>query len=79
MLQTLLEKLEQIRKDLGQSKVFDVVGRLLDGKSLGAYMEDVLQGRAADATRDVDEKITRQRVEDIPARGLSRFMAPRAT
>src|SRR5262249_45190706 len=39
VLRTLLDKLEQIRRELGSDKVFDVVGRLLEGVSLRAYMD----------------------------------------
>jgi len=42
VLKTLLEKLERIRRELGSDKVFDVIGRLLEGVSLKEYMEQAV-------------------------------------
>ena len=39
---TLLEKLERIRKELSNDKVFDVIGQLFEGVSLRDYMEQVV-------------------------------------
>ena len=39
VLQTLLEKLESIRRELRSDKVFDVIGQLFEGLSLRDYME----------------------------------------
>ena len=41
VMQTLLEKMERIRKELGSDKVFDVIGQLFEGISLREYMEQV--------------------------------------
>jgi SNF2 family DNA or RNA helicase len=41
VMQTLLKKLEDIRKELGNDKVFDVIGQLLEGVSLREYMEQM--------------------------------------
>jgi len=48
VLKTLLDKLEVIRKRLRSDKVFDVVGRLFEGVSLRAYMEQALTDEGAD-------------------------------
>lgn len=42
VVQTLLEKLESIRKQLGSDKVFDVVGRLIEGVSIRDYLRECL-------------------------------------
>lgn len=74
VLKTLLDKLEKIRKDLGQDKVFDVIGLLLDGKSLAGYMEDIAaHGKAESLARDMDAKITRRRVEEIEHEDRERY------
>lgn len=39
VVKTLLDKLEEIRKQLGSDKVFDVVGRLFEGLSLTDYLQ----------------------------------------
>jgi SNF2 family DNA or RNA helicase len=39
VIQTLLDKLERIRKELRSDKVFDVIGRLFEGVSIKRYME----------------------------------------
>jgi SNF2 family DNA or RNA helicase len=40
VIRTLLDKLENIREELGSDKVFDVVGRLFEGVSIRDYMEE---------------------------------------
>jgi superfamily II DNA/RNA helicase len=47
VLRTLLEKLERIRRELGSDKVFDVIGRLLEGVSLKQYMEQCVTEEGA--------------------------------
>lgn len=73
VLQTLLDKLEKIRDGLGQDKVFDVVGRLLEGKSLAAYMEDVIKGNVVDATKDVEAKVTEERMVEAQREERDRY------
>ena len=53
VMQTLLEKMERIRKELGSDKVFDVIGRLFEGISLREYMEQV-------TLADDDHEVRRQ-------------------
>ncbi len=57
VMKTLLEKLERIRRELTSDKVFDVIGRLFEGVSLRAYME-----QAAGGTED-ESKALAQRIE----------------
>ena len=46
-MKTLLEKLERIRKELGNDKVFDVIGRLFEGVSIKEYMEKAVASEGA--------------------------------
>jgi SNF2 family DNA or RNA helicase len=39
VIKTLLDKLEEIRKQLGSDKVFDVVGRIFEGMSITEYIQ----------------------------------------
>src|SRR5260370_40784444 len=48
VMKTLLEKLERIRKELGNDKVFDVIGRLFEGLSIKDYMERALTTEGAE-------------------------------
>jgi len=69
VLRILLEKLERIRRELGSDKVFDVVGRLFEGLSFSRYMEKVLtDGGLAEATAEIEGRLTRQQVEALEAR-----------
>jgi Helicase conserved C-terminal domain len=69
VMQTLLEKMERIRRELGSDKVFDVIGQLFEGVSLREYMEQVAM--AADE-REVQHriagKLTREQVRALQAR-----------
>lgn len=51
VVKTLLDKLEEIRQQLGTDKVFDVVGRLFEGVSLADYMR-----RAVDSDAKADQE-----------------------
>ncbi|MBX5449796.1 helicase-related protein [Thermogemmatispora sp.] len=65
VMERLLEKLEAIRQELGSDKVFDVIGRLLEGVSLREYMERVVLGPAEETgeiERRLEESLTAQRV-----------------
>lgn len=65
VLKTLLDKLKKIREELGSDKVFDVVGRLFEGKSLREYMEEVLtQGETA-AEKAIEEHVTIEAIAAI--------------
>src|SRR5437667_7911455 len=66
VMQTLLKKLELIRKELHSDKVFDVIGRLFEGISLREYMERViLAGDGSDMQRQIEGTLTRSQVEAI--------------
>lgn len=65
VLKTLLDKLERIRKELGSDKVFDVVGRLFEGVSIREYMERVLADSEAAAELEIDQRITKQHVQQV--------------
>lgn len=69
VMQTLLQKLEAIRKALGNDKVFDVIGHLLQGVSLREYMEQLVSGGDEQAiTRRLTGTLTQQQVEAFSAR-----------
>jgi superfamily II DNA or RNA helicase len=69
VLHTLLEKLERIRKELRSDKVFDVVGRILEGVSMREYMAMAL---TEDGLRDAQERIaaclTSEKIEALETR-----------
>src|SRR6185437_4587839 len=70
VLQTLLDKLERIRKELGSDKVFDVIGRLFEGVSIKQYMESAVtsDGAAEAACRLLEGTLTKEQVEALEAR-----------
>lgn len=51
VVKTLLDKLEEIRKQLGSDKVFDVVGRIFEGMSLTEYIQ-----RAVESENEADRE-----------------------
>ena len=51
VIKTLLDKLEEIRKQLGSDKVFDVVGRIFGGMSITDYIQ-----RAVESDDEADRK-----------------------
>ena len=64
VLKTLLDKLENIRKELNSDKVFDVIGRLFEGLSLKDYLEkSVTDQGAADSVSEIEGKLTPEQVE----------------
>ena len=66
VLQTLLRKLEEIRKQLGSDKVFDVIGRLFEGVSIKQYMEmAAAEDRTDEATRELEGRLTKEQVEAL--------------
>ena len=72
VLQVLLDKLDAVRRELRSDKVFDVIGRLFENRSLGDYLLDTLAG---DGERRVRERLetaltARQvrRIEEADAR-----------
>jgi len=66
VLKTLLDKLERIRKELGSDKVFDVVGRVLEGVSIKSYIEQALTEQGAnDATSQIEALLTEEQVTTL--------------
>lgn len=65
VLKTLLDKLERIRKELRSDKVFDVIGRVLQGVSLKDYIEQTLVRSADDIAGDVDRQVSKEEVEAL--------------
>ncbi|MBC7347356.1 MAG: DUF3883 domain-containing protein, partial [Clostridia bacterium] len=66
VLEALLRKLEQIRKELGSDKVFDVIGRLFEGVSIKQYMEmAAAEDRTDEATRELEGRLTKEQVEAL--------------
>ena len=74
VMRTLLEKLERIRKELRSDKVFDVVGRLFEGVSLRAYLEQAATEEGAEqAIQALEGRLTPEQVCAIQAREQKLF------
>ncbi len=74
VLQTLLEKLESIREQLGSDKVFDVVGHLLQDVSLKTYLENAATDEGAEkAIREIGGRLTPEQVRAREERDRARF------
>ena len=74
VLKTLLDKLENIRKQLGSDKVFDVVGRLFENVSLQAYMERAAtEDGVRGAIEDIDSRLTQEQVRALDTRERALF------
>ena len=67
VLEVLLEKLDAIRGELSSDKVFDVIGRLFEGRPLGEVMRGGLAGdRDAEAAeRLLAVRLTAERVAEV--------------
>ena len=66
VLRILLEKLDNIRTQLASDKVFDVVGRLLEGVSIKDYLERALEeGNTDSVVERIDKLLTTDRVRDV--------------
>ncbi|MDQ2843819.1 MAG: DUF3883 domain-containing protein [Acidobacteriota bacterium] len=77
VLKTLLDKLDRIREELGSDKVFDVIGRLLEGRSMRDLMQEATTeaGARAAETR-IDDGVTTDRFRVIEATDQAAFGAP---
>jgi len=63
VLQTLLEKLEEARKDLASDKVFDVVGQILQGASIRDLLRNALLEDSSDkARRSIENRLATQKL-----------------
>ncbi len=64
VLKVLLDKLERIRKELGNDKVFDVIGSQFGDVALrDLIFRAVVEGEDAEVARTIDSTLTRDRVE----------------
>ncbi|AUB82576.1 helicase-related protein [Candidatus Thiodictyon syntrophicum] len=75
VVKTLLDKLEEIRNELGSDKVFDVVGRMFEDVSLADYVR-----RAVDSDETADReamavagKLTAEQIRALAAREESLY------
>ena len=74
VLLTLLQKLEDIRKELRSDKVFDVIGRVFQGVSITTYMADALTGGDTDAlVARLEGQITVEQVTALAVKERSLF------
>jgi superfamily II DNA or RNA helicase/DNA-binding XRE family transcriptional regulator len=74
VIQTLLDKLERIRKELRSDKVFDCIGRLFEGVSIKQYMQmAVTEDRAEEVARELDGRLTKEQVEALVERERSLY------
>ena len=68
VLGVLLEKLDAIRLELTSDKVFDVIGRLFENRSLRDYMSSLLTGDGErDAVAAVETAASAERVQKVRA------------
>ena len=69
VLKVLLERLDAIRQELSSDKVFDVIGRLFENRSLVEYMRDLLTDEGEQrAQDDFESGFTSRTVRDIGER-----------
>jgi superfamily II DNA or RNA helicase len=74
VVKTLLDKLERMRKELNSDKVFDVIGRLFEGISLKAYLEDAITEDGADrACKTIEGSLTPEQIRAYEAKQQSIF------
>ncbi|MDI6709990.1 MAG: helicase-related protein [Bacillota bacterium] len=63
VLATLLTKMENIRKEMGSDKVFDVIGRQFEGVSLKELiLQAVVDGRVEESVREIEGRLTAEQV-----------------
>ncbi len=63
VLATLLDKLDEARKDLASDKVFDVVGQILQGASIRDLLRDALLEDSSDkARRSLENRLATQKL-----------------
>ena len=69
VLKVLLERLDSIRKELSSDKVFDVIGRLFENRSLLEHMRDALTDQGEQrARRRIEAALTGDAVHGIGKR-----------
>jgi len=63
VLEILLEKMKNIRNELGSDKVYDVIGRLFEGVSLREYMEQAITEEGAkEVTHKLEGRLTKEQI-----------------
>ena len=70
VVQTLLNKMEEIRKELGSDKVFDVIGRIFEGLSINDYIQRAIVSEDASDREALDlaGHLTVEQIRAIAAR-----------
>jgi len=69
VVKTLLDKLERMRRELNSDKVFDVIGRLFEGVSLKAYLEDAITEDGTErACKTIDGTLTPEQLRAYEAK-----------
>jgi len=64
VLKVLLDKLENIRRELGNDKVFDIIGRQFSGKPLTELIfEAVVEGKEEQAQREIEQTLDKDQVQ----------------
>jgi len=64
VLKVLLDKLENIRRELGNDKVFDIIGQQFTGKPLTELIfEAVIEGKEDQATQEIDRALDADQVQ----------------
>ena len=77
VLGVLLEKLDAIRRELTSDKVFDVIGRLFENRSLRTYMNSLLtEDGGRDATAAMGAKVSTDRVREVRDAETAVYGAP---
>ncbi|MCS6944072.1 MAG: DUF3883 domain-containing protein, partial [Sutterellaceae bacterium] len=73
VIKTLLDKLEEIRKQLGSDKVFDVVGRIFEGMSMTEYIQRAIESddEADKRALELAGRLTPEQVKALQAREAS--------
>jgi len=64
----LLEKLEEIRKELSSDKVFDVIGHLFREKSIRHYIDAALAGDLDAVILELEGELTAEQIQAIEVR-----------
>lgn len=72
VMQTLLAKLETIRKELGSEKVYDVIGWFFSNKSLTDYMQAAITS-LDDAIKQLEGEITKEQFAALQAKKQSQY------
>jgi hypothetical protein len=68
VLKVLLEKLENIRRELGSDKVFDIIGQQFTGKPLTELIfEAVIEGKEAEAKGELERRLDKDQFQALLA------------